>query len=328
MDGTDLRVFEAVARLGGMSRAAVELHTVQSNVTARIQALEQALGVVLFHRHTRGVTLAPAGQRLLPYAKQVARLLQAARQAAQDDGTPRGALVIGSLETTAAIRLSQVLADFAGRFPLVDLTLRTDTTCALIEQVLDGALEGAFVCGPVLHPDLVSEAVFSEELALLTPPGVASLAALAAQSEVRIVVLRRGCSYRQRLEDLLVRRGMPVPRVLEFGTLEAILACVAGGLGVTLLPRALVAEGWLPRLAVHTLAPGGCAGGNGVRTAAGTSWSRARWQRFWGRLRPAVFGGGLKARGSTPGRAAKDVAWFAIEIDCTPRGIGYRWGRS
>ena len=252
MDGTDLRVFEAVARLGGMSRAAEELHTVQSNVTARVQNLEQALGVVLFHRHTRGVTLAPAGQRLLPYAKQVARLLQEARQAALDDGTPRGALVIGSLETTAAIRLSGILADFAGRFPLVDLTLRTDTTCALVEQVLDGVLEGAFVCGPISHPDLVAESVFTEDLALLTPPGVASLEAL---GDVRIVVLRRGCSYRQRLEDLLIRHGMPVPRVLEFGTLDAILACVAGGLGVTLLPRALIGEAWLPRLAVHTLAP-------------------------------------------------------------------------
>ncbi len=66
MDVTDLKTFEAVARLGGMNRAAAELHTVQSNVTARIRALEQELGSPLFQRHSRGVALTPAGRRLLP----------------------------------------------------------------------------------------------------------------------------------------------------------------------------------------------------------------------------------------------------------------------
>ena len=57
MDTGDLKVFEAVARLGGMNRAAAELNTVQSNVTARIKALEADLGCVLFERHARGVSL-------------------------------------------------------------------------------------------------------------------------------------------------------------------------------------------------------------------------------------------------------------------------------
>ena len=56
MDNADLRVFEAVARLGGMNRAAAELNTVQSNVTARIRRLEDELGTPLFDRHSRGVT--------------------------------------------------------------------------------------------------------------------------------------------------------------------------------------------------------------------------------------------------------------------------------
>jgi LysR family transcriptional regulator, cell division regulator len=67
MDAGDLRVFEAVARLGGMSRAAIELNTVQSNVTARVLLLEEELGTPLFHRHSRGVALTDAGRRLLPY---------------------------------------------------------------------------------------------------------------------------------------------------------------------------------------------------------------------------------------------------------------------
>ena len=256
MDAADLRVFEAVARLGGMGRAAAVLHTVQSNVTARIRLLEQEVGTPLFHRHSRGVTLTAAGRRLLPYAARVRALLEDARRAARDDGTPRGRLTIGSLETTAALRLSPVLAEYAAAYPEVDLVLTTGTTGELIEAVLEHRVEGAFVCGPVDHPELEEAAVFHEELVILTAPSVRQLDQLAGMGEVKIVVLRAGCSYRQRLEAILARRGIISPRRLEFGTLEAIFACVGAGLGVTLLPRSLLGPVWRERqVAVHELPP-------------------------------------------------------------------------
>jgi len=100
----------------------------------------------------------------------------------------------------------------------------------------------------------VVEALFAEELVLLTAPQITSLEEMARSGEVRIVVLRAGCSYRQRLEELLARRGIPAPRILEFGTLEAIIACVAAGLGITLLPRALIGAIWdTDSVAVHSL---------------------------------------------------------------------------
>lgn len=256
MDASDLRIFEAVARLGGMSRAAAELNTVQSNVTARVRALEDQLGEALFRRHSRGVDLTGAGVRLLPYAHRVAALLAEAAAAVRDDGRPRGALVVGSLETTAALRLSPVLAGYARAFPEVDLTLRTGTTAEMVEAVVERRIEGAFVCGPVEHPDLAAESVFDEELALLTAPSVGSAAALAARRDLRIVVLRAGCSYRQRLEAVLAARGAIGYRMLEFGTLEAIVGAVAAGLGVTLLPRSLIGPVWRDgRVAVHGLPP-------------------------------------------------------------------------
>ena len=256
MDAGDLRVFEAVARLGGMSRAAAELNTVQSNVTARIRGLEARLGTPLFERHSRGVALTAAGRRLLPYALRVQRLLEEARRAAVDDGRPRGALAIGSLETTAALRLSPALTTYAAAYPEVDLTLATGTTSELIAAVLESRLEGAFVCGPVRHPELEAEPAFREELVLLTSARAGALDDALAQADLRIVVLRAGCSYRQRLEDILARRGVVGARLLEFGTLEAIVACVAAGLGVTLLPRGVIEAVWRERgLAVHALPP-------------------------------------------------------------------------
>jgi len=254
MDTTDLRVFEAVARLGGMGRAAAELNTVQSNVTARIRALEQGLGVTLFDRHARGVTPTAAALRLLPYAARAQALLAEAAAAARDDGAPRGRLPIGSLETTAAMHLAPMLAAYAHAHPAVDLVLRTGTTREMVDEVLAGRLDGAFVCGPVEHPALVAEVAFREELALMTAPHLRDTAAALAPEGLRIVVLRAGCSYRQRLEALLARRGVIGPRLLEFGTLEAIFGAVEAGLGVTLLPARLARGVLAPgRLAIHRL---------------------------------------------------------------------------
>jgi DNA-binding transcriptional LysR family regulator len=256
MDTGDLKIFEAVARLGGMNRAAAELNTVQSNVTTRIKALEADIGCALFARHSRGVSLTPAGQRLLPYADRAGRLLADARRAARDDGVPHGLLTIGSLETTAALRLTPLLARYASDHPAVDLALRTGTTRELIADTLEQRVDGAFVCGPAAHPEIRSEVMFREELIMLAAPAVSSLDEALAGGAVRIVVLRAGCSYRQMLEALLARRGIAVQRQLEFGTLEAIFGCVSAGLGITMMPRALLGGVCAAaRVSAHALPP-------------------------------------------------------------------------
>jgi LysR family transcriptional regulator, cell division regulator len=254
MDARDLATFEAVARLGGMGRAARELNTVQSNVTQRVRRLEEALGVSLFERSRAGARLTPAGERLMPYATRVDALLDEASRAARDDGAPRGTLTVGSLETTAALRLSPLLASCVQAHPGVDFVLRTGTTAEMVERVLDRELEAAFVCGPVAHPQLVATPAFTEELALLSAPTETTLAAALRRPDPRLVILRAGCSYRQRLEELLARRGIVGLRRLEFGTLEAILGAVAAGLGITLMPRALIGPAWRGgRIRAHRL---------------------------------------------------------------------------
>jgi DNA-binding transcriptional LysR family regulator len=104
-------------RWPGWAAWAEALHTVQSNVTARIRLLEEQFGTALFRRHARGVDLTPAGRRLLPYAQRVGRLLEDARRAVLDDGPPQGPLVIGALETSAALRLSRPLAAYVAAHP-------------------------------------------------------------------------------------------------------------------------------------------------------------------------------------------------------------------
>ena len=261
MDAGDLSVFAAVARAGGINRAALALNTVQSNVTQRIRLLERELGVPLFDRHSRGVTLTPAGAQLLPYAQQIGNLLSEARRAATDGPVPAGRLTIGSLETTAARRLPPILSAYTTAFPTVDIVLQTGTSAELVTQVVERRLEGAFVAGPIDHPELLEEPMIEEELVFLTAPSAPKLKAYlrrAAKGEidVKILVLRAGCSYRQRLEAFLKAQGLVELRRLEFGTVDGIVGCVGAGIGVTMLPRAVVAasiaEG---RIAAHALPP-------------------------------------------------------------------------
>ena len=254
MDAADLKFFAAVAKAGGMNRAASKLNTVQSNVTARVRTLEEELGVALFHRGHNGVTLTAAGERLLPFAMKITHLLDEARRAVKDDGEPRGRLTIGSLETSAALRLLPVIASYSQAYPDVDLVLRAGTTYELIAQVLDHTAEGAFVCGPVNHQDLVEEVFFREELVILSPRTNRSLDDLTRKGDVKIVVHHQGCAYRQILENILAKRGVVGIRHLEFGTLETIYRAVGAGLGITLLPKSLIGSMWRDNaVGVHEL---------------------------------------------------------------------------
>ncbi len=256
MELTDLLTFSAVARTGGITRAAEELNTVQSNVTQRVKALEAEIGTALFERHSRGMTLTGAGRRLLPYAQRMTALSREAMLAARDDGEPKGPLAIGSMETTAAVRLPALLANFHRRYPAVQLSLRTATTADLVAAVLDGSLDGAFVAGPIEHADLNATVAFREELVLVTARHIKNLAEVRAatpDSGPTVLVFRTGCTYRQRLEQVLSEFGWPSATRFELGTLDGMIGCVAAGMGVTLLPRAVVGRNEGVR--IHALEP-------------------------------------------------------------------------
>ncbi|MDD1531202.1 LysR family transcriptional regulator [Bradyrhizobium sp. WBOS7] len=259
MELSDLQTFATVARTGGITRAAEELNTVQSNVTQRVKALEAEIGTPLFERHSRGMTLTGAGKRLLPYAQRMAALSREAALAARDDGEPKGPLGIGSMETTAAVRLPPLLADFHRRFPAVRLSLRTAPTADLVAAVLDGALDGAFVAGPIAHADLIVTSAFREELVLVSARRWASLAELRAgtpESGPTALVFRTGCTYRQRLEQVFVEFGWPSAARFELGTLDGMIGCVAADMGVTLLPRAVVERSAMNgSITIHALNP-------------------------------------------------------------------------
>jgi DNA-binding transcriptional LysR family regulator len=200
--------------------------------------------------------LTSAGEQLLPYAIQVGQLLEEAKRVVMGHSSPRGSLRLGSLETTAAVRLPNILIAFTKQCPRVDVMVNTGTTRELIEKVLGYQLEGAFVSGPLDHPNLIETVICEEELVMISSTAVASMEEAFAAGETKVLVFREGCSYRERLEQLLKERGVSRVRELEFGAVEGILGCTEAGLDLALLPRAVAAEAWREgRVALHTLPP-------------------------------------------------------------------------
>jgi DNA-binding transcriptional LysR family regulator len=258
MDAEDLRVFEAVARSGGITRASEILHTVQSNVTGRIKRLESELGARLFHRHKKGVSLTTAGEQLVPYAERVQQLLAEAKNSFVRGGAPSGRLRIGSIETTTGLRLPPLLSRYGALYPQVDVSLASGPPRELIDAVLDYRIEGAFVPGPVDHPQLVSAPAFEETLAFYAPASITNVRRYVTKESPKIVVFREGCSFRGKLQAVLGLWSAQPPRVVELGSLDGILGCVAAGLGFTLLPAAIGESGsfkarWAKGISVHRL---------------------------------------------------------------------------
>jgi DNA-binding transcriptional LysR family regulator len=244
---------EAVARIGSMNRAAAELNMVQSNVTARIRLLEEELGVQLFVRHSRGVEPSEAGLRLLSYVEQIRALFREATTAVKEDGIPKGKLRVGMLETTAGLRLPTLVAQYARQYPKVELAIVTGTTTSLINQVVEHELDGAFVAGPVHNRELSEEPLFLEDLVLVSPLSMQTFDDLAEAENLKVIVLRQGCSYRERLGSILDGLGIRYV-VMEFGSLDAIITSITAGVGITLLPKALVDRLWTDRsVTVHEL---------------------------------------------------------------------------
>ncbi|MEG7335439.1 LysR family transcriptional regulator [Bacillus sp. 0102A] len=237
MESGDLRVFQMVAREGSITKAALQLGYVQSNVTARIQQLEAELGTMLFLRHNRGMTLSASGKLLLDYANKIIGLLDEASKALSSSVEPSGPLMIGSTQTTAAVRLPKLLASYYEEHPNVQLSLTTGHTQFLLDKVLRYELDGAFIGCECNHPELVSYPAFEEE------PVVVSAASVSNAEEAitkPILVYSTGCSYRETLEKWLRSAGVTQPVIMEFGTLEAIIGGVTAGLGISLLPRTVV----------------------------------------------------------------------------------------
>lgn len=255
MELAELEIFRTVVAEGGVTRAAERLNRVQSNVTTRIKQLEESIGVPLFVRDRKRLVLTASGEALLDYAERILDLVQEAREVVSPQN-PRGRLRIGSMESAAASRLPAPLAEFHQRWPEVRLELSTGPTDVLIAGVRAGKLDAALVAGPIEDGALSATPLYKEELLLVTPRSHRRVRSPEDVMLDTLIVFEQGCAYRRHAESWFAgqgKGGVPV-RTLELASYHAILACVAAGAGVAVVPRSVIAMQMEPHgFATHSL---------------------------------------------------------------------------
>lgn len=252
MDLSGLLIFKTVAEEGGILRAARKLHRVQSNVTTRIKQLEASIGAQLFFRDRQRLVLSPNGESLLVYADKLLRLAEEARIAVSGQ-PPSGVLRLGALESTSASRLPGVLARFHTAFPNVRVELQTGTNDALTAAVKDRQLDAAFVAEAPGDRALASLPLFRERLVLISSFDHRRVTGPRDVRDESIIAFPNGCAYRRVLERWLGGKGLATVRILELSSYHAIVACVASGTGVALLPESVLSVVSTDEVARHPL---------------------------------------------------------------------------
>ena len=238
IDFTDLQVFRVVVEEGGIIRAARKLHRVPSNVTKRIKQLESSMGVTLFHRDRQRLHLSPTGELLRGYADRLVQLSEEAR-AAVSGTNPRGVLKLGALESTAASRLPGLLAAFHHRYPDVRLELTTGTNDFLVQAAAGRRLDAAFIAEPPSRV-LAHIPVFRERLAIISSADHPPIRRSQDIKSASLIAFPDGCAYRRVLQRWLGHDVFSTKRMLELGSYHAIVACVASGAGIALVPESVL----------------------------------------------------------------------------------------
>jgi LysR family transcriptional regulator, cell division regulator len=239
----DLLVFLEVAGSGSISKAARRLHTVQTNVSARMQKLEVALGCRLLSRTSRGIHLTPSGDTLLPTARRLSSLLSELGQAFPTSSSKQTLLLrIGSLETFAATHIAKLIASYKEVDPRAEFRLNLGSSHLLMRMLLGNELDLAFLSHPAAGENLRTELIIKEELALFGPKkglGRVRVSDLVTSCDLPLIVQRQACSYTERFLSYLEASDLPVPRTIEAGSVEALLGLVEQGLGIAVAPRTL-----------------------------------------------------------------------------------------
>jgi DNA-binding transcriptional LysR family regulator len=247
MEVRQLQIFRILAEELNFTRTAERVHTVQSNVTAQIKALEEELGVPLFDRMGKRVSLTDAGQRFRPFAEQALLSMEKGQRAVTAGSEPSGPLRISAPESIVTYRLARLLRTFRRRFPHVELIFRPHLDNTLVIELETGRIDMVIkMCDTVSEPAFRSVPLRSERVFLLAH-GSHALAShrtikpgdLAGQT---LLLTEHGCGYRAKLDRVLAMQSIRPGHVTEFSSVEAIKQCVAAGMGVGLLPAIAVAR--------------------------------------------------------------------------------------
>jgi DNA-binding transcriptional LysR family regulator len=237
-----LQIFQTVAQAGSISRAAERLYLTQPAVSQHVRALENELGVRLFEREARGVSLTPPGQLLLDYTRCLLRLAEEAqRVVTQTGGVRQGQLRIGASPGVGVFLLPGWIHAFHERYPELSVTLKTAPTPDVVQRLEAGQLDLGIVEGKVEHETIEATPLWDEEIAITVSRTHAwqdrQTIPSGELSDQGFILREEGSLTRAWEEHTLGNYGITPRVVAEFDTPVAIKQAVLSGLGIALLPH-------------------------------------------------------------------------------------------
>lgn len=249
-----LEIFMRVVKLGSFSEAAKVLHTVQSNVTSHIKKLETELKVELLHRQNP-VQPTRAGMQLYGYAEKMLHLQKELLDTfAHHQLAANFPLEIGSMETTAAVRLPALFRNLQESTPDFPFALSTAPSRELIDLVKASKLDCAFVANHAPIEGMFNFHVWTEKLVLISskkaPPQLSKEYLL----QKKFIAFKQGCSYRKAIDLFLSSWHLPAVNIIEMGSLDGIVSCVSLDVGLAILPISYVQQShFAQRVHIHAI---------------------------------------------------------------------------
>lgn len=247
MELRQMKYFIEVARHEHVTKAAEKLHVAQSAVSRQIAKLEEELGAQLFVRSGRNVKLTPIGKMFLNRIESaIAEIDKAILEVKEYLDTESGEIRIGFPHSLAAYTMPNVVSAFRAEYPNIKFQLMQGTVTKMIDDMIEGELDIAFVSPvPTDHPEIEGHVFFTEEMLAILPHDHH----LADHKSIRLIQLedepfvmfRPGFMMRKIVVDACAQAGFEPEIAFEGEDSVAIRGLVAAGLGVGILPSVTLA---------------------------------------------------------------------------------------
>jgi LysR family transcriptional regulator, transcriptional activator of the cysJI operon len=242
MELYQLKLFVDLAETGNFTKVASENYVTQAAVTLQIRKLESELGVPLFHRTTRSVTLVEAGQRLLPYARAILQQAEEAKMAVRDTREEVSGLVrVAAVHSIGLYELPPYIKKFLKKFPGVNLDIQYRTSEEIYRALHDGQIDVGLVAYPTEMPRIEIHPFMKDSLALVCPKdhpfaGKTSVALSELQGQP-FVQFGEESPTRKATDSLLAEHGITVNVRMECDNIEILKQMIEVGFGLAMLPK-------------------------------------------------------------------------------------------
>ncbi|EOX4843249.1 LysR family transcriptional regulator [Vibrio alginolyticus] len=232
--------FKAIVEEGSFLKASQKLYCTQSTVTFQIKQLEQDLSLRLFEKIGRKMVLTQAGEKILPYVYELARVMENIEGTAQQENSePTGELKVLIAETQLAYKMANVLKEFRIRAPNVRLSLQSQNCYQIRDELIEDKADlGVFY--RVGNDDTLKVHEFEQEpLVLVASPLLKGLDLKKREQHIDLGFISNGpkCLFRQMFESIIQERDISIDNMIELSSINTIKNCVESNIGISYLPR-------------------------------------------------------------------------------------------